>query len=408
MSRVGDGADSRARARASRSRRRWRWPQRARALKAKGEQRPRLQRRRARPAHAAPHRRRAARPRSTPAARATRPPPASPSCAPRSPSATARTSSVSFADRGGHDHASAASRRCTSLCQALLDRGDEVVIPSPHWPTFARGGAPGRRRPILVPRRRRTASGSRRAPIAQGHQPEDARRSSSTAPRTPRAPSSTPTTCWHRRHGAAPQVHGCSTTTPTPASSSAKAEPPPLQELQRRGGRPLVVVGTASKSYCMTGWRIGWVLGPKALVDAATALISHSTQCPATFAQVAAAEALHGPQDELRRMAAEYRRRRDFVHPRVAAIPGVVCPEPAGGFYVFPTWRAISRRRCPTRSRSARSCSRRRPWPWSRARLPRARHLPPLVRAASRTCRRASLASRLSSRSTRPPAASGR
>jgi aspartate/methionine/tyrosine aminotransferase len=86
----------------------------------------------------------------------------------------------------------------------------------------------------------------------------------------------------------------------------------------------------------MTGWRIGWIIGPKALADAATALNSHSVQGPATFAQVAAAQALSGPQDEVRRMLAEYLRRRDFIQARVAAIPGVVCPVPDGAFYVFP------------------------------------------------------------------------
>jgi aspartate aminotransferase len=98
----------------------------------------------------------------------------------------------------------------------------------------------------------------------------------------------------------------------------------------------LVVVGTASKSYCMTGWRIGWLIGPQPLVLACTALNSHSVQGPATFAQLAAAEALAGPQDTVRELAAEYRRRRDLVHPAIAALPNVTCVQPQGGFYVLP------------------------------------------------------------------------
>jgi aspartate aminotransferase len=101
-------------------------------------------------------------------------------------------------------------------------------------------------------------------------------------------------------------------------------------------GGHLVVVGTVSKTYCMTGWRVGWVMGPRALADACAALNSHSVQGPATFSQIAAAVALTGPQEVVRSMVAEYRRRRDVVHDAVAAIPGVRCPEPAGGFYVFP------------------------------------------------------------------------
>jgi aspartate aminotransferase len=91
----------------------------------------------------------------------------------------------------------------------------------------------------------------------------------------------------------------------------------------------------------MTGWRIGWALGPKALVDACAALISHSTQCPATFAQVGAIEALTAPQKRVRELALEYRRRRDLVHPALSRIPGVTCVRPAGGFYLFPN---VSRR----------------------------------------------------------------
>ena len=112
--------------------------------------------------------------------------------------------------------------------------------------------------------------------------------------------------------------------------------PPALQEVKDAAGGHLVVVGTVSKTYCMTGWRVGWVMGPRVLADACTALNSHSVQGPATFSQIAAAEALTAPQDVVRAMAAEYRRRRDLIHPAVAAIPGVSCPEPEGGFYVFP------------------------------------------------------------------------
>ncbi len=111
---------------------------------------------------------------------------------------------------------------------------------------------------------------------------------------------------------------------------------PELQRVKDAAGGRLVVVGTASKSYCMTGWRIGWLIGPRAFADAATALNSHSVQGPATFAQLAAVEALSAPQDSVRALAAEYRRRRDFIYAAVAALPGVACVRPEGGFYLFP------------------------------------------------------------------------
>ena len=70
-------------------------------------------------------------------------------------------------------------------------------------------------------------------------------------------------------------------------------------------------------------------------------------QGPATFAQLAAAEALTASQETVRAMAAEYRRRRDFIHPAVAKMPGVTCPEPEGGFYVFPDVRRCLSRELP-------------------------------------------------------------
>jgi aspartate aminotransferase len=109
-----------------------------------------------------------------------------------------------------------------------------------------------------------------------------------------------------------------------------------LQALRESVGDRFVILGTASKSYCMTGWRIGWILGPRALVDACVALFSHSTQCPTSFAQAGAVEALTGPQKFVQELLAEYRRRRDFLHPALCTIPDVSCVEPGGGFYLFP------------------------------------------------------------------------
>jgi aspartate aminotransferase len=113
-------------------------------------------------------------------------------------------------------------------------------------------------------------------------------------------------------------------------------------------GERLVIIGTASKTYCMTGWRIGWVLGGKALVDACAALVSHSTQCPAAFAMAGAVEALRGPQDVVATLAAEYRARFDFIYGAVSALPRVTCVRPGGGFYLFPNLTAYLSRSCPT------------------------------------------------------------
>ena len=98
----------------------------------------------------------------------------------------------------------------------------------------------------------------------------------------------------------------------------------------------VVIAGSLSKTYAMTGWRIGYVLGAKELVAAVQKIQSHSTSNPTSISQKAAFEALTGPQDSVAMMLAEYTRRRDFVVGRLNAIPGVRCTRPGGAFYAYP------------------------------------------------------------------------
>ncbi len=98
----------------------------------------------------------------------------------------------------------------------------------------------------------------------------------------------------------------------------------------------VVVAGSLSKTYAMTGWRIGFSLAPKPLIDAMMKLQSHTTSNPTSIAQKGAIEALRGPQESIGVMLAEYRRRRDFVVQRLRAIPGVKIAEPRGAFYAYP------------------------------------------------------------------------
>jgi len=98
----------------------------------------------------------------------------------------------------------------------------------------------------------------------------------------------------------------------------------------------VLVAGSLSKTYAMTGWRIGFGLVPQAIVGAMTKLQSHSTSNPTSICQKGGVEALNGPQDSVAAMLAEYRKRRDFVIQRLRAIPGVKCAEPRGAFYAYP------------------------------------------------------------------------
>jgi len=101
----------------------------------------------------------------------------------------------------------------------------------------------------------------------------------------------------------------------------------------------VLVAGTVSKTYAMTGWRIGYALAPEPIIGAMMKLQSHSTSNPTSIAQKAAIEALNGPQDSVPQMLAEYRRRRDFIVPRLRQMPGVKCSMPAGAFYAYPNLR---------------------------------------------------------------------
>ena len=97
-----------------------------------------------------------------------------------------------------------------------------------------------------------------------------------------------------------------------------------------------ITVNGLSKSYAMTGWRIGYAAGPK---DAATAIgkmQSHTTSGPATFCQVAAIEALRQGDEEIKKMHAEFAQRAQHIYKRLSVLGGVICAEPTGAFYAFP------------------------------------------------------------------------
>jgi aspartate/methionine/tyrosine aminotransferase len=97
-----------------------------------------------------------------------------------------------------------------------------------------------------------------------------------------------------------------------------------------------VVLDGFSKTYAMTGWRLGYAIVPQALVKAYGTLIINTVSGATAFAQVGAVEALRGPQDDVDAMVEEFRARRDLVVDGLNEIPGVRCLRPQGAFYVFP------------------------------------------------------------------------
>ncbi len=97
-----------------------------------------------------------------------------------------------------------------------------------------------------------------------------------------------------------------------------------------------IIINGVSKTYSMTGWRIGYAAGPKEIIKAMGNLQAHSTSNPTSFAQIATVEALEGPQDSIEEMRQAFSTRRDYIADALDSIPGINCSKPSGAFYVFP------------------------------------------------------------------------
>ncbi len=102
-----------------------------------------------------------------------------------------------------------------------------------------------------------------------------------------------------------------------------------------------VLVNGVAKSYSMTGWRLGWMVGPDVVIKAAGNLQSHLTSNVSNISQRAALEALTGPQDEVERMRQAFEARRNLIVGELSKIEGLVCPTPEGAFYVYPDVRGL-------------------------------------------------------------------
>jgi aspartate/methionine/tyrosine aminotransferase len=118
------------------------------------------------------------------------------------------------------------------------------------------------------------------------------------------------------------------------------AEAPSIASLPGMAERTIIADGF-SKTYAMTGWRLGFGIMPRPLAAKVDLLLTHSVGCTATFTQFAGLEAVLGPQDRVQAVVAEFRRRRDLIVEGLNSIPGVRCPTPQGAFYAFPNVQAF-------------------------------------------------------------------
>ena len=224
---------------------------------------------------------------------------------------------------------------------AAVSPGDEVLIPDPGFPIYASmvrfcGGIPVPVPPRLspeddaraldldaleraiTPRTRMVIFNAPSNPTGAVVPPDDLRRLAALCQR-------------HDLWVMADEIYRRISYGPPPGSIAA------LPGMDER----TIVVDGFSKSYAMTGWRLGWGLFPPALAPHAVRLMINSNTCTASFVQRAGLAALTGPQDPVREMTAEFRRRRDAFIARLRRIPGVRCSSPAGAFYAFPDVRGL-------------------------------------------------------------------
>jgi aspartate aminotransferase len=220
-----------------------------------------------------------------------------------------------------------------NLMQALVEPGDEVVIPVPYWVTYKDVVNYAGAKCVFVDTDENEGFDLRASMIERALTPK----TKMILINSPSNPSGA-VFAWGEREKifALAKDRGIWVLTDE-CYHRFLYDSAPVSMASLPGAKETVVVaGSLSKTYAMTGWRIGFVLGPAAVATGITKLQSHSTSNPTSIAQKAALEALKGPQESVGIMLAEYKIRRDYVIERLRAMPGVRTQVPQGAFYAYP------------------------------------------------------------------------
>jgi aspartate aminotransferase len=222
-----------------------------------------------------------------------------------------------------------------NVCQVLFEEGDEVLIPSPYWVSYTDIVYLTGAKPVVI-----------KTNIGDDFKLQPAQLEAAITPRT-RAiiisyPSNPAGVCYNREElEALAEVilrRGIMIISDDIYEKIIYDDRPfyTLASLGEELKRVSIVINGVSKSYSMTGWRIGYAAGAEEIISAMTKYQSQNTSNPTSIAQKAAVEALNGPQESVALMAAEFQKRRDVIVERLTAIEGVTCLNPQGAFYVFP------------------------------------------------------------------------
>jgi aspartate aminotransferase len=223
---------------------------------------------------------------------------------------------------------------------ALLDRGDEVVIPAPYWVSYPDMALLADAKPVIVPSTEK--NGFKITPSAL-------RKALTTKTKLVviNSPSNPTGAAYAKKELAALaevlERHSCYVVTDDIYESIvydgfkfysfASVASKQLRE------RTLVINGVA-KTYSMTGWRIGYTAGPIEVIQAMNKIQGQSTSNPVSFSQKGAVAALNGPQAAVGKMLRQFKKRRDYAVKTLNRMPGVTCYNPQGAFYVFPNFNA--------------------------------------------------------------------
>src|SRR6202790_1842232 len=217
---------------------------------------------------------------------------------------------------------------------SLIQEGDEVLIPSPYWVSFPDIVKIAGGEPVFVPTEASTGFTLRAGQLQEAITPRT-RMAIINSPNNPTGAVIPPAefekiyeVC--RRHGVWLLTDECYS-----HFTYGSARPYSIANIPE--SKPhVIVVGSLSKTFSMTGWRLGYALAPKPVIDAMLKVQSQNTSNPTSISQYAGLAALTGPMDSVPVMLAEYARRRARILAGLSAIPGVTCPEPSGAFYAFP------------------------------------------------------------------------
>ncbi len=231
---------------------------------------------------------------------------------------------------------STGAKQCLyNACIALLNKGDEVIIPSPYWVSYPHMVNLAKGVPVFV--NTREENGFRITPDELGR--ALSARTKAIILNNP----SNPTGAAYNSDQLLKVIDVCMDEGLFILSDEI------YEKLVYDGFRyksvssfgdkvmkQSLIVSGFSKSYAMTGWRLGFALGPLELIQGMSKVQSHSTSNPTSISQWAGVEALLGPQSEIIRMRQEFERRRNFVLYKLQAIPHVSCVKPEGAFYAMP------------------------------------------------------------------------